>query len=203
MYPLNRFIFIFLFALFIWNLGTGAFNPFFNIYFAKRVHLSVEHIGLVFSYSQLTQVVVILLAPLVLRRFGEMKSIAGMQIATALMLGLLAVNSSAVAAGFIYVAYMSFQYMSAPGLLTVLMNRVNPVERSGASAMNFLVTALAGIVASTAAGALFPRLGYSAVMLIGAFIAALGALMFYKVVPERVPTGASHENKSSANSSPL
>ena len=118
-----------------------------------------------------------------------------MQIVTAVMLALLAVNSNPIAAAFIYVAYMSFQYMSAPCLLTTLMNRVKPAEQSGASAMNFLVTALAGIVASTSAGAMFPRFGYSSVLLVAALTAAVAALMFYKVVPERVPAAESHENK--------
>ena len=60
----------FLVAMLIWNLGTGIFNPFRNVFFARQIHLAVEQIGYVFSWSQVAQVGAILLAPPVFRRFG-------------------------------------------------------------------------------------------------------------------------------------
>lgn len=183
LYPRGPFIFRFLSAVFIWNIATGAFNPFFNVYFSRHIHLNVESIGLIFSYAQLTQVGTILLAPLVLRRLGEGPGIAAMQIATAAMLAVLAVNSNPIGAAFLYIGYMSFQYMSEPGMFTMLMNRVNTGEQSGASAMNFLITSLAGILAATSAGAMFARFGYAAILLIAALIAAVAALMFYRLTP--------------------
>ena len=113
-YPRSMFILVcFLTALFVWSMATGAFNPFFNAYFSQYLHMSVERIGLVFSYSQLTQVVAMLLAPAVIRKLGVVKGVASMQVATAAMLGLLAIGfTGPTAAALLYSAYMAFQYMS-------------------------------------------------------------------------------------------
>ena len=181
-YPRSRFFYVFLTALFVWNLGTGGFNPFFNVYLSRRLHFTVERIGLFFSYGQMAQVFVILLAPVVVKRMGEVRSIAAMQVATAMMLGLLAVVTNLSLVGIAYVAYMCFQYMSEPCLFSMLMTRVAPPERSGASAMNFLVVSLAGIIAALAAGALFPRVGYGATLLLCAGMTAVAAGLFYALV---------------------
>ena len=43
-----RSVLRFLIAILVWNLGTGVFNPFANVFFA-RMHMPVEQIGYVFS----------------------------------------------------------------------------------------------------------------------------------------------------------
>jgi predicted MFS family arabinose efflux permease len=85
-------------------------------------------------------------------------------------------------AGVTYVAYMCFQYMSEPCLLSMLMSHVAPSEQSGASALNFFTTSLAGIFASLAAGALFPRLGYRFTLMICATVTIAAAGIFYGLV---------------------
>ena len=55
---------------------------------------------------------------------------------------------------------MSFQWMSEPGLNTLLMNHVTERERSGASALNYVVAFGAQALAAFAGGALFTRFGY-------------------------------------------
>jgi MFS family permease len=179
MYPRSKFAYSFLIALFIWSIGTGGFNPFFNAYFSRHLHASVETIGSVFSYGQLTQVFVILLAPAVLRKTGEIRGIAYMQLATATMLALLAFTAFPMVAAFVYVAYVCFQYMSEPCLLSMLMTRVEPAEQSGASAMNFMVIAAAGILASMVAGAMFSSYGYRATLTACAIATAIAAALFY------------------------
>ena len=88
----------------------------------------------IFSYGQLAQVVAILAAPAVVSKLTEVRGIAAMQVGTAAMLACLAVVSSPLGGVGFYVAYMCFQYMSAPCLLSMLMTRVGPSEQSGASA---------------------------------------------------------------------
>jgi predicted MFS family arabinose efflux permease len=171
-------------TLFIWSIGTGGFNPFFNVYFSRYLHVTVAQIGLISCYAQITQVVAIPLAPLILKRVGEVRGIAGMQLATAVTLGLLALVSNSILATFLYVAYMTFQYMSEPGLLSMLMSRVDHSEQNGASALNFLVTSLAGIFAATAAGAMLSRLGYGPTFATCAAVIATAAIGFYVFVSE-------------------
>jgi predicted MFS family arabinose efflux permease len=181
-YPRSRFVYVFLLALFVWSIGTGGFNPFFNVYFSRHLHVSVERIGFIFSSGQIAQVAVILFAPVIMRKLGELRSIAGMQLATAAMLGLLAVVSNPVLGAVAYIAYMCFQYMSEPCLLSMLMSRVDPSEQSGASALNFLIIALAGIFASLVAGPLFTRLGYGFTLTACATVTLAAAGLFYRLV---------------------
>jgi predicted MFS family arabinose efflux permease len=177
-YPNNSFIRIFLLALFAWMLGTIGFNAFFNVYFAKHLHATVPQIGLISSYSQLLQVGAILLAPAALSRAGTVRGIAGAQFATAVMLALLAIVPNAAIATPIYAAYMAFQYMCEPCMLSMLMSNVEPHEQGGASALNFLVTSLAGILAASAVGASITHAGYRNTLLTCALVAAFSAFLF-------------------------
>jgi MFS family permease len=178
-YPRGRFIVAFIFAIFVWSVATGAFNPFFNVYFARHLRLSVDRIGTIFSFSHLAQVVAILSAPLLLRRVAAIKGISYAQLATALMLALLAFTTTPAAAAVTYIAYMAFQYMTEPCLFTLLMDRVSPSERSGASALNFLATSLAGTLSAITAGAAIPRFGYSFVLGTAAILAFVAAILMF------------------------
>jgi MFS family permease len=178
LYPRSRFVTRFLIVFAIWNLATGSFNPFFNTYFAGHLHTSVEHIGLIFSGSQLAQVAAILLAPLVLRGLGIVTGTAAMLLATAVALAGLAAGPAGWAAAGVYAAYMAFQVMSDPGMNTLLMDRVRVQEQSGASALMMLVGFSAQLAASFAGGASIARFGYPAVLACAAGLAAVAALAF-------------------------
>jgi predicted MFS family arabinose efflux permease len=168
----------FLTAMAVWNLGTGAMNPFFSVFFARSVRLPVEKIGTVFAISQIVQVLGILLAPLVFRKCGLTQSISGMQYATAFALIALAIAGGPVWAAAAYAAYMMFQYMSEPGMFTLLMEGISEGERSSASALNFLVTFCGQAVAAAVAGKLITNFGYPPVMIAAAIICAAAAFLF-------------------------
>jgi predicted MFS family arabinose efflux permease len=184
-YPRSRFMIGFLIPLACWSLAVGAFNPFFNAFFAQRLRMSVARIGLVVSFSQISQALAMLLAPAVLKRLGQVRGIAVMQLATALGLASLAISPSARFAVAAYLGYMSFQYMSEPGLFSLLMSRVAPGERSGASALFFLVTSLAGSIAATVGGSGVVRFGYPAVLVAAASLVAAAAFLFRILVQEQ------------------
>lgn len=184
-YPRGAFVWGFMGALFIWTMGTGGFNPFFSVYLAKHLHLGLGTIGIVFSTAQMAQVVAIPLAALVVRQMGQVLGIATLQFATGLCLLALAVVSSPWAAALLYVTYMSVQYMSEPCLLSMLMTRVERSEQSGASALNFLTTALAGMLAASVSGAILPVFGYKPTLIVCAAFIAMAAGMFYVFLRDR------------------
>ncbi len=183
-YPRGRFISMFLIALLIWSIGTGAFNPFFNAYFARRQHMTVGTIGVILSCSQLATVAAVLLAPLVLRKIGQIRGVAAMQAATAISLASLALGLPGMLTALMYISYMSFQYMSEPCLFNMLMTRVSPAERSGASALNFLVISIAGSLSALISGAAILRFGYPAVLCTAALLAITAASLFWTLVHE-------------------
>ena len=168
----------FLIAMLVWNLGTGLFNPFRNVFFAKTIHMAVGAIGYVFSWSQAVQVVAVLLAPLIFRKYGITRGIASMELATAVLLFALAISTGPVAASVTYCGFMAAQYMSEPGMFTLLMDGAAAQERNSASALNFLVSFAGQAVAAGVGGALLARFGYPPVLTSAAIMCALAAFLF-------------------------
>ena len=179
-WPRSRFLVGILAALGCWAIAVGLFNPFYNAYFL-RLQVSTARIGLVHAVAQLTQVLAVLSAPLILRRLGDAKGVAAMQLTTALALVALATMTTGFGAAIAYTGYVSFQYMSDPGVLQMLMSGVKPGERSGASALYFLVTSIAASVSALAGGAAISRFGYSPMLIAAAVIATIAAILFRRL----------------------
>jgi predicted MFS family arabinose efflux permease len=198
LYPRNPFLLRYLPAIAFWSLAVGAFSPFFNVYLSQHLRLPVKQIGTIFSGSQLVQVAAMLVAPLVLKKFGLVTGIMCTQMAAALALASMAAVPTAATAGVIFMCYTGFQWMSEPGMYSLLMNRVAPSEQTGASALNFLVANVCQAIAAVAAGAAFERFGYPAVLGVIAGVAFFAACAFRILLgrksepaPQPVPAGAS------------
>jgi MFS family permease len=177
-YPISPFVRRYLLALAGFNLAVGAFNPFFNTFFARKLSAGTEQIGLVFSAGQVAQVVAMMMAPFVLRKLGLIRGVMATQIATGVALIAVALSSTVWAGAFAYAAYAACQYMSEPGINTLLMSRVEPDEQSGASSLNFLAAFSAHAVAAMAAGAALSRFGYQPVIAALAAVVIVSALLF-------------------------
>jgi MFS family permease len=175
-YPRSRFVFRFFPALAIWSFATGTFNPFFNAYFARGLGISVQRIGAIFAGGQIVQVLAILAAPAIYRRFGVLGGILYAQLACAAALEWLATRPHGWSAGIAYACFSGFQWMSQPSMYSLLMSKVQPGEQAGASALNLLVASGSQAVAAAAAGQAFARFGYPAV------IAAAGVAIFAAAV---------------------
>lgn len=173
-YPRSRFLWLCLAGFAVWHLATGLFNPLNSVYF-KRLGFSDQRIGSTFAVSQAFQAVAMLLSPAIVRRFGLLNGIALMMTATSFGLGALAAQPAGWAAAA-YVLYMAFQWMSEPGMNTLLMNRVDEREHSGASALNYMVAFGAQALSAYAGGASVSRFGY------GPTLAAAGALALTSAV---------------------
>ena len=173
----------FLAAMVVWNFGTGAFNPFFNV-FLVRHGMQVEQIGSAVSVSQIAQIAAILASPWFFRQLGLVRGIAGMQFATALSLGALALMTGPIGAAAGYVVYMMTQYMSEPGMFTLLMDAAPADERGSASALNFLVMFASQAIAAALAGQMLTTFGYPPVLFAAGVICAASALLFRVLIDE-------------------
>jgi len=109
---------------------------------------------------------------------------AAMQMATALALGGLAAGPAGWSAAAVYAVFMAFQYMSDPGINTLLMGRVREQERSGAAALMMLASFAAQFVASFVGGGAITRFGYPAVLACSAGLAAVAAVAFRSLLGE-------------------
>lgn len=199
--PARAFLLRFLLAVSLWYAFGAGFLPFFNVYLRNRMGASLETIGGVFAAAQVAQALAALLMAPLIARLGMLPAVVGTQLlAAACLLALWPVHTLGAAA-ILYLAYLSFQVMSEPGLQTLLMARVPAAERPAAWAANLLlmfgIQALVGAVA----GALIVARGYGALFVAlgvtGLAAAALfGALFARALPPETVP------DSSAARSSP-
>jgi MFS family permease len=175
-YPRGSFVRRYLASLAFWSAAIGAFNPFSNAYFARMGYTAAQ-IGGIFSRAQAPQAALVLLAPWVFRKAGLETGIALMMLTAAAALGGLAAQPSGLAP-LVFIAYVSFQWMSEPGMNTLLMNQVAERERGGASSLSMLVFFSSQALASFVSGRCLNRFGYTAVLAAATGLAVVAAGLF-------------------------
>ena len=182
---LQPFLLRFLPLMALWAAVLAAFTPFGNVYLSRVLHVPLGQIGLIFSATQVVQFCMGLLAPVIFRLLGLVKGIAATQIIAALALALMAGATYPRLAMALYLTFSAAQWMCAPGLYNLVMNKTPDAERSTAAAMTLFCNALAGSAATAGAGLLFTRFGYPPVLLGIAGIAAAVAILFWLLIPRR------------------
>jgi len=173
----HPFLFRFLPPFAVWSLVTGSFIPFAAVYLQQQLRISLVNVGNVFSASQLAQFAAVLLAPLLFRKLGTVPGIISTQLATGAALLILGRTHSVSGAIACYLGFTSFQFMSGPGIYTLLMNQLPDEERSTASAVQNIVGALFNAAAAVVAGAMLVKYGYSSVFAGIAGVAVLAAFL--------------------------
>jgi predicted MFS family arabinose efflux permease len=187
LYPRDPAVTRYLAALALWSLATGTLNPFFNVYFSTQLKAPLSAIGVIFSASQLTQVLAVLAAPLVLRRLGMPTGIMAMQIVAGISLGLLAIAPPLAGAAVLYASYMAFQYMSEPGMFSFLMDHAKEEERGGAAALNILVLFAGQAIAASVSGVALHRFGYPPVLIVASLAAIIAGFCFRLALSRETP----------------
>ena len=156
-YPRSRFLALYLVPFAVWHLATGTFNPFNNVYF-KRLGFADAQIGSIFAGRAVgAGGRAAAGAARSIRRFGLLNGIVVMMAATGVRLSALSAQPAGAAAVGAYVVYMAFQWMSEPGLNTLLMNHV-----AGAGAQRRFGVELHGGVRRAGAGGIRGEASWSA-----------------------------------------
>jgi len=78
-----------------------------------------------------------------------------------------------------YLSYSGLQFMSGPGIYSLLMNRIPDSERSTASAVQNIVGALSQAAAAVITGSMLVRYGYPKVLAGNGGVALAAALLLY------------------------
>jgi predicted MFS family arabinose efflux permease len=181
---LNSFLIRFLITIAAWNFALNFFTPFANVYLSRHLKLPLPRIGELYTVSQLIMVFTVLLAPLLYRKVGLVRGVVMTQIGTALSLWALSRATESGAAIGIYLCLTSVQWMSTPGISSLLMNRTAEAERGQAAAMYNIVSLAAQASAAALAGKLFERYGYTGPLAINAALAGLAAMLLYTLLGE-------------------
>lgn len=174
---IHPFMLRFLPAMALWTVVLTSFTPFANVYLSRELHVPLVRIGLVFSTVQIVQFCVGMLTPWLFRTLGMLNGILLTQLVTALTMACLAGTHETWLAITLYLGFSAMQWMSSPGMYTLLMSRVPDEERSTASAMTMFCNALVGSAATAGAGILFTRFGYPRVIAGIAALAVVAAVL--------------------------
>jgi len=158
--------------------GYGSVTSFFNVYLAQSLHLATSGLGALMAVAQLLPVVVALIAPVILSRWGNRRVYVWSTLATAACLLPLALVRHWAAAGAGYTGIMALMRLYAPAFLLHRLELVKPDWRpvmNGAANMAFGLslsgTALAG-------GYTIATWGYPPFFLVAAALTAAGAALF-------------------------
>jgi MFS family permease len=184
-WKLHPFLRRFLPLMALWSAVAAAFNPFANIYLSRHLQVPMTQIALIFSTTQVIQLWLGIVAPVIFRLLGLIKGIAATQFAAALLLISMAGARNAKLAIVLYLTFSAVQWMSAPGLYSLLMDKTADHDRSTAAAMTLFCNALIGSAATAGAGILFARFGYPSVLSgISVLALAAGLLFLYFISPQ-------------------
>jgi len=169
----------FLPAFAVWSIVTGSFIPFAPVFFQKKLGMPLEHVGEIFSASQLAQFCAVLIAPLLYRRVGSIMGIVCAQVLSGVLIVALGCGHSATLAVVLYLAYTAVQFTAGPGFYGTLMSNVPEVDRSGASAVQNIVGALSQAGSAALTGMVIVRFGYGFVFNANGILAGLAAILAF------------------------
>lgn len=171
------FLYRFLPPFFLWSLVTGSFTPFAAVYLQQHLRIPLTRVGLIFSASQLAELTGALIAPFFFRKLGTIVGIMCMQLATGVAVFALGSTQNVPASVFLYLGFAGLQFMSGPGIYSLLMSRLPDEERSTASAIQNMTGALSHSGVAVVTGIMLVRYGYPTVLAGNAAVAVAAALV--------------------------
>jgi len=159
----------------ITSSGAGLIMPFMNVFFRQVHHQSDETIGVVFAFGSLAMCVGMMVAPLLVDRFGKVEFYA---LSRGLSLPFLALLGTAPWFGVAALAYnmrIMLMNMAGPVYQNFVMESVEPKLRPAASSMLTVSASLGWGISSVISGWLQVNYGFGPAF-VGAGIGyALGA----------------------------
>jgi MFS family permease len=134
------------------GFGAGIIVPFFNVYFSQELHATAAQIGLIFSASQLTMGIASLVLPVVVRKFGKVKSTVLTQYLSIPFFLLIMMSGSLFIAFVGFFMRMAFMNMAHPAQQNFYMDHIREHERGKATSLSSFGSTLLRAVGSNVGG---------------------------------------------------
>lgn len=171
-------------AIFAWNylligLGAGFVIPFFNLYFVQRFHSTSGQIGLFFSSAQVVTALAGLAGPPLARRFGLVRTVAFLQLASLPFLLSLSVESYLPLAVLSFWMRSTLMQTASPLTSALLMELTEPARRTRVLAMCTLLWDLGWSAGSYCGGQMMQHVSYELPYWVTAGFYAVASVSFY------------------------
>lgn len=166
----------------IWFLigsGAGLVIPFFNLYFARRFACTSGQVGSFFSVSQVITAVAALAGPMLARRFGLLKSVTWLQLASLPFLVTLGFEKTLWVAVLSFWARNSLMQAASPLLNAFAMKAVPPELRARTTGLTNTVWYLGWAASASLSGWILTHYGYEYPYYLTALLYGAAALTLY------------------------
>jgi MFS family permease len=164
---------------FLIGAGAGLVIPFMNLYFAGRFGASSAQIGVFFSLAQVSTALAALLAPVLARRFGKLRTATVSQLMSLPFLITLGAESHLHLAVGAFWLRATFMQAATPLLGAFVMETLPPALRARATSLMNLVWNVGWATSAILSGALIQRFGYAVPFYVTACLYGSAALYFY------------------------
>lgn len=180
-----KMIILFAVAQLLIGFGAGLVIPYLNLYFADRFSASNSLIGLVISLGQGATAVAMIIGPMVVRRLGEVKAVAVLQLLSLPFLLLTAYTQQFWLAALGFLFRQALMNAGNPIQMSLMMSKVDDSMKGLANSVNQMVFnlgwALMGPVSTGIVLKYGSYWGYATVFSITACLYLVGSIYFFIV----------------------
>jgi MFS family permease len=159
--------------------GAGMVVPFFNVYFYDVLNATTGQIGLIFSVGQIVMVAGLLIIPMLVGRFGKVRTIALTQLLSIPFLILIALTTSIYFAAIGYIMRMTLMNMANPAISSFNMEIVAEEERATVSSLTQMGWYLLYAMSTFISGIMMSRGSYLLPFLITCVVYFIAAVAYY------------------------
>lgn len=171
------------------GIGAGMIVPFFNVYFHNMLSATTDQIGLIYSIGEAVMIVGLMIIPLVVERFGKIKTIAFTELASIPFLIMLAFTTSIYVAAFAYIMRMTLMNMGNPAINNFNMELVSDEQRATVSSLTSMSWYMCQSLSAYLSGIMMAGSNYVLPFIVTCVTyicsASLYYLFFYRVEKER------------------
>lgn len=180
-----KIIILFAVSQLIIGVGAGLVIPYLNLYFADRFFASNSIIGLIISLGQAATAVAMIIGPLVVRKFGEVKAVVFLQLSSLPFLLLTAYTENLWLAAIGFLFRQALMNAGNPIQMSLMMSKVNDSVKGLANSVNQMVFNLGwAIMGPVSTGIVMLHgayWGYAIVFSITAGLYLIGSIYFLTV----------------------
>jgi predicted MFS family arabinose efflux permease len=163
--------------IFLQVSGESLVRPFYNLYLDSNVGIPLARIGVVFGIAQMLPIVLSLLTPSILTRWGATRAMIAMSFANALCFLAMAFILAWLAASASYIVFMSIAPIANVVRTVFSQESVDARWRTAVSTATNIGIVFSQALFTALGGFLIAGYGYRSLFLSGAMMALISALI--------------------------
>jgi len=167
------------------GIGAGAVIPFIPLYLHQTFGASSADIGSTMSLVQSAVVVGYLLSPMISRRFGVLKSIIIVQLASLPFMAIMGFSGSLVIVTIAFLLRNVLMNMSGPFVEQYNMENVREDEREFTASLDIFFWNLSWAITPAIAGVVIEHFGYKPLFVVTIGFYALSSGVYLSVLKEK------------------